>query len=273
MDGVHSGLAARLRAATRRGERLRALQRCAALLDPARARRAATRTDATVALLDVLAAFPDDVVAARTALGLYAQLLLEESKGGRLSCGLAPCRAALALAQTACRLGARGAHRVVLAAQLAHRLLDRLLHRSQPLLVLLQLMIPNVSFLGHFSGILLGTWQANGGLRWLLPSVELTRELEAWPAMRQLTTHARFVRCPDGACGAATLHDALKGLARGAALAWRGLAGLLGAAAASASATARSRGSPPPPPSLPSHDRGRGGPSHDRGREGASFIL
>lgn len=119
------------------------------------------------------------------------------------------------------------------------------------LLVLLQLMIPNVSFLGHFSGIMLGTWQANGGLRWLLPSVELTRELEAWSALRPLTDHPRWITCPDGACGTATPQDAFQGLGQGASA-------LLAALAAAAASPGR-RATPPP---LPSHERGReGGPS------------
>lgn len=68
------------------------------------------------------------------------------------------------------------------------------------LLVLLQVLIPNVSFIGHLSGILLGTWQTYGGLALLLPSQAFTREIETWPRLNFMTDHARFVTCPDGAC-------------------------------------------------------------------------
>lgn len=136
------------------------------------------------------------------------------------------------------------------------------------LLVLLQLMIPNVSFLGHFAGIMLGTWQANGGLRWLLPSVELTRELEAWPALRPLTNHPRWVSCPDGACGDATLEDAVQGLAQLAALARQGVSALLAAVAAAAASGRRATS-----PSLPSHDRGSGSGVGGGGEAGGPSFL
>mmetsp|Transcript_23108 Transcript_23108/g.67318 ORF Transcript_23108/g.67318 Transcript_23108/m.67318 type:complete len:367 (-) Transcript_23108:105-1205(-) len=68
------------------------------------------------------------------------------------------------------------------------------------LLVVLQVLIPNVSFIGHLSGILMGTLQARGGLKWVLPSVGFTHALEGLAQLQPVTRHRRFVRCRDDAC-------------------------------------------------------------------------
>jgi len=47
------------------------------------------------------------------------------------------------------------------------------------LLIVLQVLIPNVSFMGHLSGILSGTIQAHGGIDWLLPSVAACRRFDS----------------------------------------------------------------------------------------------
>lgn len=65
------------------------------------------------------------------------------------------------------------------------------------LLVALQVMIPRVSFLGHLSGIAVGTVQASGGLACLLPSPASVRAIEQWPLLRRVTGHRLFVPCPD----------------------------------------------------------------------------
>lgn len=65
------------------------------------------------------------------------------------------------------------------------------------MLLVLQVTIPRVSFLGHLSGILAGTAQAHGALAWALPSVTLTRAVEAWPPFAPVVRHRLFVACPD----------------------------------------------------------------------------
>ena len=63
------------------------------------------------------------------------------------------------------------------------------------LLIMLQFLIPNVSFMGHLSGILTGTIQAHGGLNCLLPSVEMCRLIEA----KLMGTHPRYILTPNDA--------------------------------------------------------------------------
>ena len=72
------------------------------------------------------------------------------------------------------------------------------------LLVALQILIPNVSFLGHLSGILMGTLQAYGGLNFLFPSYDFIRRLETslpCPAAieRAICGSHRFVPARDDA--------------------------------------------------------------------------
>ena len=58
------------------------------------------------------------------------------------------------------------------------------------------------SFEKHFAFAkrALGTLQARGGLRCVLPSVELTHNMETWSVLRAATNHPRFRSCPDDAC-------------------------------------------------------------------------
>ncbi|CAE7601271.1 RBL15, partial [Symbiodinium sp. KB8] len=62
------------------------------------------------------------------------------------------------------------------------------------LLVLLQFAIPNISFLGHLSGLLVGVLHVGGLLAWLLPSMESSRFLETLPVARAL--RANGMLCP-----------------------------------------------------------------------------
>lgn len=64
------------------------------------------------------------------------------------------------------------------------------------LLVVLQVLIPHVSFVGHLSGILMGTLQAYGGFTCFLPSTASLREMESWSSLRLLVENSRFVPCP-----------------------------------------------------------------------------
>lgn len=52
------------------------------------------------------------------------------------------------------------------------------------LLVAIQIMLPYVSFLGHLSGIIVGTLQLHGGLDVLLPSHEFYEQVQTWSFMR-----------------------------------------------------------------------------------------
>lgn len=84
----------------------------------------------------------------------------------------------------------------------------------------IKVLIPNVSFMGHLSGIVSGTIQAHGGFDCLLPSVAASRRLDSLlltlcpsynsnsnssynsnssGATSSLLLAERFVRCPDDA--------------------------------------------------------------------------
>ncbi|CAJ1952442.1 unnamed protein product [Cylindrotheca closterium] len=54
------------------------------------------------------------------------------------------------------------------------------------LLVVLQMFMPNLSFLGHLSGILAGSLQIEGHLEWIMPGDSYLREMESWTLFRQL---------------------------------------------------------------------------------------
>ena len=65
------------------------------------------------------------------------------------------------------------------------------------LLLIMQVIIPNVSFLGHLSGILVGTFQAHGGLAYLHPSPAFLRELESRGHLERCpAVQAAYVACP-----------------------------------------------------------------------------
>lgn len=62
------------------------------------------------------------------------------------------------------------------------------------LLIILQVVIPNISFLGHFSGILVGLMVVHGGLAMLLPCTEFLIHLESTPLFGPLTKATGYVR-------------------------------------------------------------------------------
>ena len=65
------------------------------------------------------------------------------------------------------------------------------------LLVVLQFVMPHISFLGHLSGILLGTLQLHGALDVIFPSDEYLKNLETWPALETITAKSGFIKIPE----------------------------------------------------------------------------
>jgi len=65
------------------------------------------------------------------------------------------------------------------------------------LLVALQFILPNVSFVGHLSGILVGTLQLYGFLDIIMPSDGYLREMEDWRSLQFITCLASFVKTPE----------------------------------------------------------------------------
>ena len=61
------------------------------------------------------------------------------------------------------------------------------------LLVLVQLILPNVSFLGHLCGVLTGTFQAYGYLDYLLVSESVLIRIESFDCMQKLVRLPSFV--------------------------------------------------------------------------------
>eukprot|EP00593_Proboscia_inermis_P009318 CAMPEP_0171304754 /NCGR_PEP_ID=MMETSP0816-20121228/14504_1 /TAXON_ID=420281 /ORGANISM="Proboscia inermis, Strain CCAP1064/1" /LENGTH=179 /DNA_ID=CAMNT_0011785055 /DNA_START=61 /DNA_END=600 /DNA_ORIENTATION=+ len=65
------------------------------------------------------------------------------------------------------------------------------------MLVVLQFIMPNISFWGHLSGILVGTLQVYGVLDIVcLPSEEYLRNMESWKFIRNIAQKPSFVRTP-----------------------------------------------------------------------------
>eukprot|EP00568_Trieres_chinensis_P011483 CAMPEP_0183312236 /NCGR_PEP_ID=MMETSP0160_2-20130417/40855_1 /TAXON_ID=2839 ORGANISM="Odontella Sinensis, Strain Grunow 1884" /NCGR_SAMPLE_ID=MMETSP0160_2 /ASSEMBLY_ACC=CAM_ASM_000250 /LENGTH=254 /DNA_ID=CAMNT_0025477051 /DNA_START=314 /DNA_END=1075 /DNA_ORIENTATION=+ len=66
------------------------------------------------------------------------------------------------------------------------------------LLLVLQFVMPQVSFVGHLSGILVGTLQLYGLLDIVLPSENYLREIEEWPALQSVKNRNNFITTPIG---------------------------------------------------------------------------
>lgn len=64
------------------------------------------------------------------------------------------------------------------------------------LLVVLQVVMPNLSFVGHLSGILTGALQSYGVLDILFVSDNYLQEMEKWSSLRLLTSQPNFVATP-----------------------------------------------------------------------------
>jgi len=65
------------------------------------------------------------------------------------------------------------------------------------LLVVLQIFMPQISFVGHLSGIFVGTLQLYGVLDALiLPSDEYLRAMDDWPSLQRMASREGYVRTP-----------------------------------------------------------------------------
>jgi membrane associated rhomboid family serine protease len=64
------------------------------------------------------------------------------------------------------------------------------------LLVILQMFMPNLSFLGHLSGIMTGTLQYYGMFEFLLVGESFMTEMESWNSLRCLVRISNFVATP-----------------------------------------------------------------------------
>ena len=62
------------------------------------------------------------------------------------------------------------------------------------LLILLQVLIPGISFLGHLSGILIGILISIGGVNLLLPSQESLQKIESYSLLARLVNQSNYVR-------------------------------------------------------------------------------
>jgi hypothetical protein len=77
-------------------------------------------------------------------------------------------------------------------------------------LVVLQIIIPNLSFLGNLCGILAGTCHLYGVWRSLLPSEALLLRLESLPLLRGLTSNPSFVSASSSTFSTLPLSAALR---------------------------------------------------------------
>ena len=65
------------------------------------------------------------------------------------------------------------------------------------LLVVLQLFIPNLSFMGHLCGILAGSLQIEGHIDWIMPSDSYLREMESWSVSQKVASMPSFCSPPN----------------------------------------------------------------------------
>lgn len=77
------------------------------------------------------------------------------------------------------------------------------------LLVALQIFMPQISFVGHLSGIFVGTLQLYGVLDALiLPSDEYLRAMDEWPSLQRIAAREGYVRTPaDGSSSTSHVRD------------------------------------------------------------------
>lgn len=61
--------------------------------------------------------------------------------------------------------------------------------------------MPNISFLGHFTGILVGVAYAAGWLRWITPGSARFKQLDEAPALACMRRRANYVPCPEHEMG------------------------------------------------------------------------
>lgn len=66
------------------------------------------------------------------------------------------------------------------------------------LLVVIQFIMPNLSFMGHLAGIITGTLQSYGTLDCILVSEQYSKEMEGWTMLTAITSRPHFVAIPSG---------------------------------------------------------------------------
>jgi membrane associated rhomboid family serine protease len=66
------------------------------------------------------------------------------------------------------------------------------------LLVLLQFIMPNLSFLGHLVGIMTGTLQHHGLFEYIMVNEAYLQEMETWHSLRWLVRRPNFIATPSG---------------------------------------------------------------------------
>ena len=64
------------------------------------------------------------------------------------------------------------------------------------MLVVIQFLMPNISFVGHLSGILCGTLQSCGYLRFTMPSIEYLRTGDESERFRRINSMPSYVKTP-----------------------------------------------------------------------------
>lgn len=69
------------------------------------------------------------------------------------------------------------------------------------LLVMLQFIMPQISFMGHLSGILIGTMQFHGSLEIVFPSDQYLKESETLPSLQFLVNQPGFIKMPEAGSG------------------------------------------------------------------------
>lgn len=65
------------------------------------------------------------------------------------------------------------------------------------LLVIIQIMMPHISFIGHLSGLLIGIVQAYGGLNFLFPTAGMLNTFESSRFFSCVTRYDQYILCPD----------------------------------------------------------------------------
>jgi membrane associated rhomboid family serine protease len=73
------------------------------------------------------------------------------------------------------------------------------------LLLVLQFVMPNLSFMGHLAGILTGTLQSYGALDGIMVGEQYAKEMEGWAFLRPVTSRPNYVSAPTTSAADTTL--------------------------------------------------------------------
>jgi len=64
-------------------------------------------------------------------------------------------------------------------------------------LIVLQVVLPNISLLGHLSGIFIGLFVISGLCQILLPSLDFYKSVDQWSCIGSIYRLPNYIRCPD----------------------------------------------------------------------------